>query len=218
MFIICVRFLSGVVAMRRGSGHATDPAGCGHSNGRRHAAWAPGMPGAASRVARALLGGWIGLLLAGAPSVVQAADPDLASQPASQAMTIGDSVTLSATATGTAPLACQWLKNGAPLAGQTNSTLNVAAFQFTDCGSYQMVVTNSSGMVADVNFGMRGDHFQFSVSGNANQTVVIEACTDLTNPVWVPLATNTLSSGGSCIFVDAGASRQPVRFYRVYAP
>jgi len=46
---------------------------------------------------------------------------------------------------------------------------------------------------------------------------VVEACTNLTNPVWIPVATNALSNGTN-YFSDAQWTNYPYRFYRVSEP
>ena len=48
-------------------------------------------------------------------------------------------------------------------------------------------------------------------------TVVVEACTNLHNPVWSPVATNTLA-GDSSYFSDPQSSNYPARFYRLRSP
>jgi alpha-tubulin suppressor-like RCC1 family protein len=60
-----------------------------------------------------------------------------------------------------------------------------------------------------------GGTVSFTLSGESGQTVVVEACTNLTAPCWVPVQTNTLSSGP----VHFGTAVQaPVRFYRLRSP
>lgn len=46
---------------------------------------------------------------------------------------------------------------------------------------------------------------------------VIEAAENLGNPLWLPVATNTLT-GGSCYFSDPGWTNSPTRFYRLRSP
>jgi hypothetical protein len=48
-------------------------------------------------------------------------------------------------------------------------------------------------------------------------TVVVEPCTNLHNPVWSPVATNTLA-GDSSYFSDPQSSNYPARFYRLRSP
>jgi hypothetical protein len=59
--------------------------------------------------------------------------------------------------------------------------------------------------------------FGFIISWATNISVVVEACTNLANPTWSPLATNTLS-GGSAYFSDPQWTNYPARFYRLRSP
>jgi hypothetical protein len=45
-------------------------------------------------------------------------------------------------------------------------------------------------------FSIAGGQFGFNLTGPTNAVIVVEACTNLSNPVWLPVATNTFSSGG----------------------
>jgi hypothetical protein len=56
--------------------------------------------------------------------------------------------------------------------------------------------------------------FGFMVSGAKNVSVVVEACTNLANPVWLPVQTNTLVNGTN-YFSEALWTNCPGRFYRV---
>jgi hypothetical protein len=58
------------------------------------------------------------------------------------------------------------------------------------------------------------NQFGFTVSWATNLSVVVEATTDLGNPVWSPLTTNALS-GGTFYFTDPQWTEYPSRFYRV---
>ena len=69
----------------------------------------------------------------------------------------------------------------------------------------------------DASFGMRQTGFGFTVTNAGSPTVVVEACTNLTNPVWVPVGTNTLT-GGSSDFNDSQWTNYPCRFYRFQMP
>ena len=57
----------------------------------------------------------------------------------------------------------------------------------------------------------------FNISWAPGQTVVVEACTDPSSPIWAPLATNTLTSN-SIFFSDPEYVNYPARFYRVRSP
>ena len=57
----------------------------------------------------------------------------------------GGEVTLSASATGAAPLAYQWQKDGVPVSGATNASLSFARLKPSDAGSYSVTVANAAG-------------------------------------------------------------------------
>jgi hypothetical protein len=61
------------------------------------------------------------------------------------------------------------------------------------------------------------NQFSFIISWATNGTVVVEACTDLANPVWLPLQTNALTNG-SFSFSDPQWTNYPGRFYRISLP
>jgi hypothetical protein len=65
--------------------------------------------------------------------------------------------------------------------------------------------------------GMQSNAFGFTVSWATNISVVVEAATNLANPVWVPLQTNTLTNG-SFYFSDPQWTNFPGRFYRITSP
>ena len=69
----------------------------------------------------------------------------------------------------------------------------------------------------DAGFGVRTNQFGFNIAWASGQTVVEEACTNLTNPVWQPVQTNTLTSD-SLYFNDPQWTNYPARFYRLHAP
>jgi hypothetical protein len=63
-------------------------------------------------------------------------------------------------------------------------------------------------------FGVRTNSFGFEVSWTTNRSVVVEACTNVANPNWAPVATNNVS-GGTFYFSDPQWTNYPNRFYRV---
>ncbi len=73
------------------------------------------------------------------------APPAITTHPQSRTVTVGETVTFTVVATGTAPLSYQWRKDGQPLAGQTGDTLTLANVQAAQAGSYTVVVSNSAG-------------------------------------------------------------------------
>jgi hypothetical protein len=63
-------------------------------------------------------------------------------------------------------------------------------------------------------FGVKPSGFGFTISWATNADVVVEACADLANPGWLPLATNTLVQGSS-YFSDPEWGQHLQRVYRV---
>ncbi|HEY3852824.1 MAG TPA: leucine-rich repeat domain-containing protein [Verrucomicrobiae bacterium] len=49
--------------------------------------------------------------------------------------------------------------------------------------------------VSDRGFGVSNSQFGFNITGSTNLKVVVEACSNLTSPVWTPIETVTLSNG-----------------------
>ena len=64
------------------------------------------------------------------------------------------------------------------------------------------------------NFGVGANGFGFTISWATNISVMVEAATNLANPVWIPLSTNLLT-GGTSYFSDPQWKKYPVRFYRI---
>jgi hypothetical protein len=63
-------------------------------------------------------------------------------------------------------------------------------------------------------FGVKTNQFGFNINWASDTVVVVEACTNLANPVWNPVATNRLT-GGSFYFSDPQWTNYPGRFYRL---
>jgi len=76
--------------------------------------------------------------------------PSITTPPLSQTNIAGTNVTFSVTATGTAPLICQWRFNGATIAGATGTSLTLSNLQANDAGNYYVVVTNTVGAATSV--------------------------------------------------------------------
>lgn len=70
------------------------------------------------------------------------------------------------------------------------------------------IVTGSSG------FGVHTNQFGFDVGWASGQTIIVEACTNLANPAWTSLETNTLTAG-FWHFDDPEWLNHPNRFYRL---
>jgi hypothetical protein len=71
--------------------------------------------------------------------------------------------------------------------------------------------------MGDTGFGVQTNQFGFNVNWTSGQVVVVEACTNLFNPVWESVQTNTLT-GDSFYFSDCQWTNYPGRFYRLRSP
>lgn len=67
------------------------------------------------------------------------------------------------------------------------------------------------------NLGRQTNQFGFAITGNSNVVVVVDACTNLANPDWQPVQTNTLTDGSS-YFNDSQWPNFPIRYYRLRSP
>src|SRR2546428_835492 len=77
--------------------------------------------------------------------------PSITTQPASQTVTAGQSVTFSVAASGTAPLSYQWRKNGTAINGATSASYTTPATTTADNGAqFTVVVSNSAGSVTSI--------------------------------------------------------------------
>jgi plastocyanin len=73
--------------------------------------------------------------------------PVITTQPGSQTVTAGDSVTFTVAVTGTAPLSYQWKKDAKNIPGANSASLTLTAVTSASAGSYSVVVSNSAGSV-----------------------------------------------------------------------
>jgi hypothetical protein len=78
---------------------------------------------------------------------IQPAAPSISGQPVGITNWAGANGSLSVAAAGSQPLSYQWYKGSLsnPLPGQTSDTLAFSPLAGTDCGTYQVIVTNSFG-------------------------------------------------------------------------
>jgi hypothetical protein len=156
--------------------------------------------------------------------------PSITEQPVSQIATQGQTASFSVKATGNPSPSYQWFFNGVPLQDAKGSTLNLPSVDWSNSGTYTVVVSNAYGSVTSapvtltvvgnlaVNLttvatpilGSTGFTFQFSVPPGF--TYVVMASPDLVN--WEPIATNVAQANIE-LFTDPAASNFPRRFYRI---
>jgi hypothetical protein len=63
-------------------------------------------------------------------------------------------------------------------------------------------------------FGIQANQFGFCVNWTSGQAVIVQACTNMSNPVWQPIQTNLLT-GNSFYFSDPQSTNYPSLFYRI---
>jgi len=84
------------------------------------------------------------------------------------------------------------------------------------------VLWNPQVQPGDPIFGVQNNQFGFNITGSSNLVIVVEACTNLANPVWSPVQTNTLNTfigtNGTSYFSDPQWTNYPGRFYRLRSP
>jgi len=84
-------------------------------------------------------------------------------------------------------------------------------------GTRPVVQWNLSTQISLASVGVQANQFGFNLTGASDQVVVVEACTDLANPVWLRVGTNTLT-GGTSYFSDPQWTNYPGRYYRLRSP
>jgi hypothetical protein len=110
--------------------------------------------------------------------------PSITTQPASQGVLAGHSVTFTVVAGGSPPLAYQWHFNGANLPGATGSALTISAPTAANVGVYAVQITNNYGAVLSSNallgfipMAVAGDDSfgQLDVPGTVTNAIAIAA-------------------------------------------
>jgi inosine-uridine nucleoside N-ribohydrolase len=79
------------------------------------------------------------------------------------------------------------------------------------------VLWNPQAQTSDGIFGVLTNQFGFNITDTNGLVIVVEACTNLADPAWSPVGTNTLT-GGSSYFSDPRWTNYPARFYRLRSP
>jgi uncharacterized repeat protein (TIGR03803 family) len=149
--------------------------------------------------------------------------PAITAQPLSSTVAVNSTATLSVTATGVPSPAYQWMFDGIGL-GSNSSTLSITNFAAANEGSYNVVVSNSLGVVNSSNAVLllnaplrlggpswNGSTFQLQLIGVAGGNYAFQASSDLIN--WTSLLTND-ATNGFLNLADTNAGNFDWRFYR----
>jgi hypothetical protein len=84
-------------------------------------------------------------------------------------------------------------------------------------GGRPTVLWNPMIQTGGSSFGIRTNRFGFNITGTTNIPIVVDACTSLANPAWIPLQSCNLTNG-SLYFSDPDWTNYPARLYRVRWP
>jgi hypothetical protein len=76
---------------------------------------------------------------------------------------------------------------------------------------------NPQVQTSGASFGVQSNRFGFTITGTSGLAIAVEASTNLANPTWFPLQTNTLTAA-PCYFGDPDWTNYPARFYRLRDP
>ncbi|HEY5909460.1 MAG TPA: immunoglobulin domain-containing protein [Verrucomicrobiae bacterium] len=162
----------------------------------------------------------------GVATVTVRVPPGIALQPQSQTAVAGSGTVFRVSATGDAPLGCQWFFNGSTPLG-TGTSLKLTALESRNIGAYTVVVTNVWGAVtstpAMLNVIAPVDTTRaLGVVGTAqNGTAMnLETARQLSGaPSWLPLVENVMAgTNTSQVYVDWPMQPAPdfLRLYRAW--
>ncbi len=163
--------------------------------------------------------------------------PVFTARPATNLIVVaGSTVTFSAAASGSAPLAFQWYENGANLtdgdgiSGTTTTNLMLTGVTTNSTANYTLVVTNAYGSITScvaaltviLPPGLTGvaanpdGSVTLNLAGSPGFSYVLESTTNfVSGGDWLPVATNVFDATGVWQFNDVSAPTSPQRFYRL---
>ncbi len=124
---------------------------------------------------------------------------------------------------GNAPaLVGSYPSDGSPFAYDTNVTAYYLPgttgwgtnYQGVPTALWNPVIEAGAG---DGSFGVNNGQFGFEIKGTPGIPIVVEACTNLANPVWTPVQAMTVTNG-LVYFSDPNWSNYPTRYYGIGFP
>lgn len=171
-----------------------------------------------------LVSNFVGRATSSVAVLTVSAPPTITLQPAGSTVGVGSNFTLTVSANGSAPLAYQWSKDSAPLAGSTDSSLTITNAQTNDTGAYSVTVTNAFGSVTSSIANVSVIFFPPSITAQpsgttlfvgSNFTLTVTATgTDPLAYQWLK-AGNNLPGAASSTYVVIGAQTNDTGAYTV---
>lgn len=162
-----------------------------------------------------------------APAAADVSGPVVTTHPpASLTAPPNSRVTLSTAASGTAPLRCQWYRNGAALPGATNQSLVLPAVTAAHAGAYQVIYQNAAGQAASTvarlhvtaapapRMAWPGGAPAVVVPSLAGPNYTLESRASVAGGAWQSVAALP-GTGGQLTFTNLPSG--PARFFRVVA-
>jgi len=159
----------------------------------------------------------------------QGIPPMIVTQPQSQTTTIGNMVTFTVVAYGSAPFTYTWQYNSSNYPGGPSSSLMAS-----NAGTYAVLVSNLAGSMLSSNatltvtnpsggpgilgnivVGSSHTTIQLALSGTSNALYTLQASTNLAT--WLNLAAFSMTNG-AVEYMDSTSSNFPIRFYRLISP
>jgi hypothetical protein len=118
--------------------------------------------------------------------------PAITSSPTNQTVAAGTSVTFNASATGSAPLAYQWLFDGTNIGGATNTSLTLNNVLASNSGSYTFVATNAYGSATSLAAVLTVNETTIEIVTTNIQIIVVNSPNDDT--IVIPIDMNALGT------------------------
>lgn len=117
--------------------------------------------------------GSFGVSDGGSPNM--SSSPQITAQPQAVHTYVGQSATLSVTATGAGPLFYQWMKDGVAIPGATQAQLTLTNLQVADSGIYRVAVSNAGGSITsqEATLGVTVLHGVLHVSAGREHTLFL---------------------------------------------
>ena len=140
----------------------------------------------------------------------------------------GKNAALSVGPAGTGPFSYQWFENSLPISGATNQTLSLPSIQFTNAGSYSVIVSSSYGSVTNASAQVvvnpagvsLGVYSGVLIDGVVGYTYSVQMAASLADTnVWITLTNLTLQQTPQ-LWVDTSTNiyNNSQRYYRVVPP
>lgn len=158
--------------------------------------------------------------------------PFIVTQPLSQTVDLGGSVTFSAQANGVPPFVFEWCFNGTPVASSAPGT-NYSAYTLTNiranqAGNYSVVVVNEYGSLTSSNALLTvivppslvlefvASYPLLNLNGMLRSNFVVQYSTNLAGTNWINLLSLTNLQDSPYLFLDPAGDGEPARFYRAF--